>query len=126
MCNCKKRDMQLYQELAQAMDQIMREHKAYKRQCKEIVNAINELSEQVEEHEAILEEMHNDLDQEEHNHSKLDQQRHNRSKLDQEEKHNHSKRDQQKHNRFKQDKHKGNTKESQRCKRCKRCEQCGR
>ena len=61
MCNCRKNNNRMYQELAQTLDALIREHKAYKRQRKAIVDAINELAEQVEEHEAVLEEMYTHL-----------------------------------------------------------------
>lgn len=76
MCNCHKKQTRMYQELAQTMDTLIREHKAYKRQRKAIVDAINELADHVEEHEAILDEIYQHLASQGQQEQKRHKQRH--------------------------------------------------
>ncbi len=101
---CRRKEARLYQELAQTMEALMREHKAYKRQRKAIVDAINELAEQVEEHEAILEEIYTYLASQ----SRQERSREREAKRERKQK----------------------RQEPQRCQRCTakmhRCKRCGR
>lgn len=99
MCNCHKKQTQLYQELAQTMDMLIREHKAYKRQRKAIVDAINELADHVEEHEAILDEIYQYLAA-------------------------HSQREQEQHKRRHKARH--NRQHQERKRKMHRCDRCGR